>query len=189
LTKEQKKLLFSIDLLNFLPFQGGEIMSSYDRDLAHLLRTGKIEAFNASRPQEKESGAEVNLSRIDLSGKSIAKANLSKVVLRNANLSGAILIDTVLKGADITNAVLDGAVMIDTNLSYAHVSGVDFTKVAFITGINVWGTYNLSQEQQGYLLKKIKKSWNCCCDDEGPTHISIPLAKIIRQRLGNHTQN
>ena len=164
-------------------------MSSYDRDLAHLLRTGKIEAFNASRPQEKESGAEVNLSRIDLSRKSIAKANLSNVVLRNANLSGAILIDTVLKGADITNAVLDGAVMIDTNLSYAHVSGVDFTKVGFISGVSIWGMCSLNQEQQSFLFKKIKASWNWRSGDKGPAHISVSLAKLLRERFKNCTQN
>ena len=164
-------------------------MSSYDRELAHLLRTNKIEEFNSLRPQEKERGAEVNLSRIDLSNKSLANANLNKIVLRNANFSGAILIDTLLKGADLTDAVFDGALMIGTNLSDAHVSGVDFTKAGFISGISIWGMCSLNQEQQSFLFKKIKASWNWRSGDKGPAHISVSLAKLLRERFKNCTQN
>ena len=164
-------------------------MSSYDRELAHLLRTNQIEEFNSLRPQEKERGAEVNLSRIDLSNKSLANANLNKIVLRNANFSGANLIDTLLKGADLADAVFDGALMIGTNLSEAHVSGVDFTKAGFISGINIWGMCSLNQGQQSFLSKKIKESWNSHNGNKRPAHISVSLAKLLRERFKNCAQN
>lgn len=82
-----------------------------------------------------------NLAGADLSGLSLAQADLTGALLRNANLQHTDLTQATLSGADLSGANLSGATMIQvtahgTRLVGANLSGADLTQ-ADLTGANL----------------------------------------------------
>ncbi len=77
------------------------------------------------------------LIKVNLSGVDLINANLSGVNLATANLSGADFSWADLSGANLSGANLSGTDLYDANLEGANFSGVDLTKIRWLTQKNI----------------------------------------------------
>lgn len=84
---------------------------------------------------------EANLANSDLSNAILVGADLKDAVLTNANLTGADLSGANLRGADLSGADLSGANLSGTNLSCADLTGADLKNadLRFANTINITG--------------------------------------------------
>jgi transcription antitermination factor NusA-like protein/uncharacterized protein YjbI with pentapeptide repeats len=97
------------------------VASSSDNrpSLAELLRTGRIDEFNGSRPLR----VRLNLEGIDLSGRSLRGANLYNVSLKHADLRGVDFTGAILAGSSLELADLTGATFVGCEAQKAFFGG------------------------------------------------------------------
>jgi hypothetical protein len=136
-------------------------------DLVALLRrsTSEWNAWRARhqsiRPSLREAqleGADLrgaNLSRVDLSGACLSKADLEMANLRGTVLRAADLTSARLNGADISAAHVEGAVLHKTDLSGVRAIETHLERALLhgcrVYGISAWGVH-LEETQQKDLI-------------------------------------
>ena len=130
----------------------------FKRKLITLLQTyNGVEEFNRLRPSS------VDLSGVNLSGKTLSGVDFSEANLSRANLSGAQLNVANLSGANLSGAKLNGADLSEANLCGANLSRADLVKADFY-GVNFWNTYKVSKENRRLIIDCLENSWDESCE-------------------------
>lgn len=107
------------------------------------------------RRLESAEMASADLSGANLSGADLRRANLTLANLKETNLAGADLTGANLSDTNMKNADLEGANLTDANLTDADLTDADLinAKLRGANLTNATGVKNLSDEQQGEILK------------------------------------
>jgi hypothetical protein len=96
-----------------------------------------------------------NLTGADLTGANLFRADLTRADLTRANLTGAYLSDADLTGANLTGAYLTRADLTGADLSDADLTGADLFG-ANLTGANLFRAYLTGADLTGANLKDVK---------------------------------